>query len=87
MKTSSDSQREYIKRTKEARHKGDVDAVAGLGTPGADASDTVFAYQAGAGASYDLGNNVALFGGYRYLGTSDADFDGIETDYSSAHFW
>lgn len=66
-----------------ARHKADVDAVAGLGTPGADASDTVFAYQAGAGASYELGNNVALFGGYRYLGTSDADFDGIETDYDA----
>lgn len=39
-----------------------------------DDSDTVFAYQGIAGASYDLGNNLALTADYRYLATTDPKF-------------
>lgn len=62
-----------------ARHSGELT----IGNVTDDASDTVFAYQLGAGASYDIAENTALFGGYRYFGTSDADFDGLEADYDA----
>jgi opacity protein-like surface antigen len=62
-----------------ARHTGELT----IGNVTDDASDTVFAYQLGAGASYDIAEHTALFGGYRYFGTSDADFDGLEADYDA----
>lgn len=67
-----------------ARHSGEIDAVGGLGTPGADADDTVFAYQAGAGASYSVSENTSVWGGLRYLGSSDPDFDGLGAEYDAA---
>lgn len=67
-----------------AHHKGSISAVGGLGTPGADADDTVFAYQVGAGASYTLSGSTDLWGGYRYLGSSSPDFDGISADYHAS---
>jgi opacity protein-like surface antigen len=66
-----------------ARHHGELDAIGGLGTPGTDGSDTVFAYQIGAGASYSLTEKTALWGGYRFLGTSDPDFDGVSAEYDA----
>ena len=46
-------------------------------------NDTVFAYQLGAGASYAIADNTSLFGGYRYLGSSDPEFDTLEAEYNS----
>lgn len=69
-----------------ARHEGDISAVGGIGTPGADGSDTVFAYQVGAGAGYALTDKTSLWGGYRYLGTSDPDFDGLSAEYHAHEF-
>lgn len=46
-----------------ASHTGKLTAVGGLGTPGADGDDTVFAYQLGAGASYAMTDKVSLWGG------------------------
>lgn len=44
-------------------------------------SNTQFAYQAGAGVSYELKRDVALDLSYRYLGTSDFDFQGTKLGY------
>ncbi|KPP81540.1 MAG: outer membrane porin [Oceanicaulis sp. HLUCCA04] len=38
-------------------------------------SETVFAYQAMAGVSYDVSDTFQLFGGYRYRATQNVDFD------------
>jgi opacity protein-like surface antigen len=38
-------------------------------------ADSVFAYQAGAGISYNVNENVIVDFGYRYYGTSDIEFD------------
>lgn len=69
-----------------AYHKGDITAVGGLGTPGASGNDTVFAYQAGIGASYTLTPKTDLWVGYRYLGSSDADFSGFKASYGANEF-
>ena len=49
----------------------------------AEDDDTVFAYQAGAGIEIALSRTLSLDFGYRYFGTSTADFDSdfaIETE-------
>ncbi len=68
------------------RHSGEITSVAGLGVTGVDGSDTVLAYQLGAGASYDIGNNVVFDGGYRYLGSGDPDFDTTKMEYDAHEF-
>lgn len=40
-----------------------------------NSSDTVFAYQLMAGASYDVSETVQIFGGYRYRATSDVNLN------------
>lgn len=62
-----------------ARHNAKLS----IGGVSDSASDTKFAYQAGAGASYDLTSQTALFGGYRYLGSSDPNFDGVDAEYDA----
>lgn len=64
-----------------AHHKGTIDAVGGLGTPGTDSTDTVFAYQVGLGASYAITEKASLWAGYRYLGSADPNFDDISAEY------
>lgn len=49
----------------------------------ADEDDTVFAYQAGLGCGFPLSQAVTLDLGYRYMGTSDANFDGTDVTYGS----
>jgi opacity protein-like surface antigen len=62
-----------------ARQDITVDPPAGTG--GSD-SDTVLAYQLGAGATYDLNQTWDMQMGYRFLGTSDAKFDdGSKSEY------
>lgn len=62
-----------------AHHKGTL-TVLGEST---SETDITFAYQAGAGVSYDLTPQTALFGGYRYLGSSDPDFDTTKAEYAA----
>jgi len=54
--------------------------VPGFGTFSADESDTVFAYQAGAGLGYPITNNVVVTVDYRYWATTDPDFNGTEAE-------
>ena len=42
---------------------------------GGTSSDTVFAYQAGAGVAYEVSSKVTMDVGYRYFGTTDAKFN------------
>lgn len=62
-----------------ARHDSEVSG-GGITVSG---DDTVFAYQLGAGVNYDMASRTELFGGYRYFGTSDADFDTLEAEYGA----
>ena len=63
-----------------ARHEADLSlANIDLGSE----TDTVFAYQLGTGLSYDIGERTALFTGYRYLGSSDPEYDTFETEYNA----
>lgn len=50
---------------------------------GIDESDTVLAYQAGVGVGFDITTSSTLFGGYRFFGTADPEFDGTEAEYNS----
>lgn len=65
-----------------ADHKG---TISGSGIT-EDASDTVFAYQAGLGANYVLNDKASLWAGYRYLGSSDANFDSLKASYNANEF-
>lgn len=64
-----------------AHHDGTANAVAGLGFPAESATSTDFAYQAGAGASFKLTDKIALWGGYRFLGSANPDFAGLKAEY------
>lgn len=48
-----------------------------------DEDDTVFAYQAGLGVGFALNDKMTLDLGYRYMGTSDPDFNGSKATYAS----
>jgi len=54
-----------------------------LDMPGYNEDDNVFAYQVGAGLSFAVNQEVNLDLKYRYFGTTDPEFDGIEAEYSS----
>jgi opacity protein-like surface antigen len=63
-----------------------------LNSPGSGDSDvsdddTVFAYQLGAGVAYTITEQVSLDVTYRYFGTSDAEFDTTEIEYSSHNLY
>ena len=64
----------------------DVTSVAGVSTP-YNQDDTVFSYQAGVGLNYNFAENTSAGLGYRYFGSSDAEFDDgtdkVEAEYSS----
>ena len=66
-----------------ARHNAELNSLAGISVTEIDESDTVFAFQIGAGASYDISEKTALFAGYRYLGSADPDFDTLEAEYDA----
>jgi opacity protein-like surface antigen len=55
-----------------------------LGVPySGDEDDTVFAYQIGLGAGFAVSETVSLDCRYRYLGTADPDFGGLEVEVAS----
>jgi opacity protein-like surface antigen len=45
--------------------------------------EAVFAYQLGAGVAFDMSRNLALDIGYRFFGTSEADFANSSLEYQS----
>ncbi|MDX2479474.1 MAG: outer membrane beta-barrel protein [Desulfuromusa sp.] len=45
--------------------------------------DTVFAYQIAAGGSLAINKNLSVDLQYRYFGTADPDFDGLEAEYNT----
>jgi opacity protein-like surface antigen len=49
----------------------------------ADEEDNVFAYQAGVGCGIAISKDVTFDVSYRYMGTSDANFNGTEVTYGS----
>lgn len=53
-----------------------------VGYSGSD-SDTVFAYQVGAGVEYALNQTVSLDVRYRYFATSDPSFDTLDAEFDS----
>jgi len=55
-----------------AHHNASLNSIAGIGFQEINDSDNVFAYQLGAGVSYDIADKTALFAGYRYFASSDA---------------
>ena len=64
-----------------------VQGFALLGVPNYSNDDTVFAYQAGAGVGYAINETVTFDVKYRYLGTSDPDFDTTTIEYSSHNIY
>lgn len=62
-----------------ARHEGEYTI---LGTS-FDDDDTVFAYQLGAGFTTPVSDKSNFVAGYRYLGSSDAEFGSLEAEYSA----
>jgi opacity protein-like surface antigen len=61
--------------------------VPGSGLPSSNDDDTVFAYQVGAGVDYAVNEKITIDFKYRYLGTSDPEFDTSTVEYSSHNFY
>lgn len=68
-----------------AYDKGKLTNIDGLAV-NASGSDTVFAYQVGLGASYQIMPQTALWAGYRFLGSDKPDFDGLKASYNADEF-
>lgn len=68
----------------------DVTSVGGVAVT-YDESDTVFAYQAGAGLGYKFSPTTTANLQYRFFGTSDPTFDDgvdkLDSEYQSHNFW
>lgn len=54
-----------------------------VGGVSADGDDTVFAYQAMAGAENEVAPKTALYTEYKYFGTDDISIDGADIDYDN----
>ena len=48
-----------------------------------DEDDTVFAYQAAGGMAYEITEQIVADLSYRFVATSEPEFDGLEGDYNS----
>lgn len=57
--------------------------IPGSGLPNANADDTVFAYQVGAGVGYAVNPTLTIDVKYRYFGTADPEFTTTTIEYSS----
>ncbi|MBQ0712860.1 MAG: porin family protein [Porticoccus sp.] len=66
-----------------ARHDGTLSASNGALSVSASGDDNVFAYQLGAGISYDASERVQLVLGYRYLSSSDPEFASFDAQYDA----
>lgn len=56
------------------------------GTPVSGGDDTVFAYQIGGGASFELDEEWDLTAGYRYFATQDVELGTTELEYNAHEF-
>ena len=65
----------------------DIDDFAVLGYRIGDSDDTVFAYQVGAGVAYAINKNFSIDLKYRFFGTSDPDFDGVDAEFNSHNIY
>jgi len=63
-----------------------LDNASPFGASTIDDSDTVGAFQAMAGASYQIRDNIDLFADYRYFATTDGDFTTAAGDATSFNF-
>jgi len=52
----------------------------------AESDDNVLAYQVGAGVGYKLTENTTATLGYKYFGTSDPNFDGVDAEVGTHNF-
>ena len=68
-----------------AFHEGTIVDGSGLAVD-ATGDDTGFAYHIGGGLKHRLAPDLALTGGYRYVGTADVDIGGYQIDYSGHEF-
>lgn len=67
-----------------AHHDGTAELMTAAGPSGRDSGDdTVFAYQFMAGVGYKISDGVTLFGGYRYMGTSDLEIERFTASYDT----
>jgi opacity protein-like surface antigen len=60
--------------------------ISGLGFPGSNEEDTVFAYQIGIGVGYAVTEKVTIDVKYRYFGTEDSEYDTTEAEFASNNF-
>lgn len=65
----------------------DIDDFAILGYHYGDSDDTVFAYQVGAGVAYAINKNFSIDLKYRFFGTSDPNFDGVDAEANSHNIY
>lgn len=66
-----------------ARHSTDASDTVGGTVLDLEEKDTVFAYQLGFGVGYDVSEPATLTVGYRYLGSSDPEFDTLKAEYDA----
>ena len=67
-----------------ARHDGTAELMTATGPSGRDSGDdTVFAYQFMAGVGYEISEGMTLFGGYRYMETSDIEIERFTASYGT----
>lgn len=52
-----------------------------------DDSDSVFAYQVGAGIGYAVNRNMTVEAKYRYFATADLEFDLVELEYATHNLY
>ena len=67
--------------------ESEITKIAEFSTPNLEADDTVFAYQVGAGLSYQVTPKVAFDVSYRFFGTQEPDFfdDASEGEVTNIH--
>lgn len=68
-----------------AWHNGTIDDVSGFAVDASD-DDIGLAWQIGTGLKYQVKDNMAFTGGYRYLGGTTIQIQDYEHDYSSHEF-
>jgi opacity protein-like surface antigen len=64
----------------------EVTGIAGFPVTGANADDTVFAYQGFVGVAYLVSQGVDIFSQYRYFATTDPNFSGIKAEVGTHNF-
>ncbi len=66
-------------------HNGEINDLSGLAANASEDS-TGIAWQAGGGLKYRVNPDMAFTGAYRYLGSTDLEFESYDWDYGSHEF-